>query len=333
MPIFKRKTIWWIDFTEPGGKRVRRSSCTKVKAEAQRLHDELKARAWRVSELGEKPRRTWDEAALKWLHETSDKKDHEGDKAKLRWLTLHLRGKTIDAIDRDVLMHLAELKREETSASTANRYTALLRAILRRAHGRWQWLDKVPTMELFAEPAGRERWLSAEQVERLLAELPDHQKLVVLFALATGLRQGNILDLEWDRVDMRRGVCWIHGAQTKNRQALHVALNETAMGVLRQAAGEHPTRVFTYHGRPLSWANTRAWRQALLRAGIENFRWHDLRHTWASWMIQGGVPEFILQRMGGWKSAEMVKRYAHLAPATLTLHASTIDRVFGTQRN
>lgn len=67
----------------------------------------------------------------------------------------------------------------------------------------------------------------------------------------------------------------------------------------------------------------------LVVAGIEDFRFHDLRHTWASWLIQSGVPLSVLQEMGGWESIEMVRRYAHLAPNHLTEHARKIDDIFG----
>lgn len=71
-----------------------------------------------------------------------------------------------------------------------------------------------------------------------------------------------------------------------------------------------------------------AWRAALARAGIEDFRFHDLRHTWAGWLIQAGVLLSALQEMGGWESIEMVQRYAHLAPNHLTEHAHHIDAIF-----
>ncbi len=71
-----------------------------------------------------------------------------------------------------------------------------------------------------------------------------------------------------------------------------------------------------------------AWKTGLRRAGIENFRFHDLRHTWASWLVQEGVPLSALQEMGGWESIEMVRRYAHLAPSHLTEHAQKIDALF-----
>lgn len=72
----------------------------------------------------------------------------------------------------------------------------------------------------------------------------------------------------------------------------------------------------------------RAWNAACRRAGIEDFRFNDLRHTWASWLIQSGVPLSVLQEMGGWESIEMVRRYAHLAPNHLTEHAKQIDSIF-----
>ncbi|NKG36097.1 hypothetical protein CAP43_15045 [Acinetobacter junii] len=77
-------------------------------------------------------------------------------------------------------------------------------------------------------------------------------------------------------------------------------------------------KAFTYRKKPIGNINTRAWRKALERAGIVNFRWHDLRHTWASWLVQNGTPLYDLQEMGGWQSSEMVRRYAHLAPANLS---------------
>ena len=75
-------------------------------------------------------------------------------------------------------------------------------------------------------------------------------------------------------------------------------------------------------------ANTKAWRAALVRAGISNFRWHDLRHTWATWHRQSGTPTHELQRLGGWQSSVMVERYAHLAPDHLANAANRLDAVF-----
>ncbi len=97
------------------------------------------------------------------------------------------------------------------------------------------------------------------------------------------------------------------------------------MSVLERQKGKHPIRVFTYSGKPLANVATRAWRRALVRAEIIDFRWHDLRHTWATWQRQAGTPTHELQRLGGWKSRVMVERYAHLAPEHLASAAGRID--------
>ncbi len=231
----------------------------------------------------------------------------------------------LDEITLDVLDGIKAEKLKVAGKPTVNRYLALIRAVLLRARDEWEWIDRTPKVKLFKEGPGRERSITAEQATTLLGELPAHQRDVVLFALATGLRQSNVLGLEWSHVNLDTGHAWVDAAQSKNRKPIAVPLNATALQVLRRQLGKHPERVFTYRGRPLAWGNTLAWRKALKRAGIENFRWHDLRHSWASWHRQAGTPTHELQRLGGWRSSVMVERYAHLAPDHLATAASRID--------
>lgn len=84
------------------------------------------------------------------------------------------------------------------------------------------------------------------------------------------------------------------------------------MIVIREQIGKHSTHVFSFRGNSVRQVNTKAWRGALQRAGITNFRWHDLRHTWASWHVQAGTPLYALQELGSWECLEMVRKYAHL---------------------
>lgn len=324
MSLYKRSGVWWIDFTTPSGERIRCSARTEERTQAKELHDKLKADAWRVCSLGERPKRTWDEAAYKWLIESQHKATHEEDKAKFRWLQQFLRGRILTEINREMIGTIAAVKADQSSHSTANRYLALIRAVLRKAAFEWEWLDRAPKVKLYREAKRRIRWITPEQAQTLLGELPEHQRDVVLFALATGLRQANVIGLEWPQVDLARGVAWIHADQAKGRRDIHVSLSSIALAVLERQAGKHETRVFTYQGKPIAWANTRAWRMALKRAGIADFRWHDLRHTWASWLVQHGTPLYVVQEMGAWESAEMVRRYAHLAPAHLAKHAEVV---------
>jgi integrase len=291
------------------------------------LHDKLKASLWDQERLGLKPKRSWREAVVRWLEETSDKATHQEDKKKLVWLHGYLGDLTLDQITLDVIDRIRSAKLKEVSKGTCNRYLALVRAILRRSRDEWEWIDKVPKVRLFKESNNRERSLTPDQAQRLITELPEHQREVVLFALATGLRQSNVLGLLWAQVNLDLCHAWIEGWQSKNRRPISVPLNATALAVLKRQVGKHPTRVFTYQGKPLNSANTRAWQAARKRAGIEDFRWHDLRHTWATWQRQAGTPTHELQRLGGWRTGAMVERYAHLAPDHLIAAARRLDSV------
>ena len=122
---------------------------------------------------------------------------------------------------------------------------------------------------------------------------------------------------------MRR-LAWIHPDQAKARKAIAVPLNAEAVAIIRGQIGGHVTHVFSFRGRPIRQVSTKAWYQALQRAGIENFRWHDLRHTWASWHVQNGTPLYALQELGGWESPEMVRRYAHFSAEHLAPHADRL---------
>lgn len=325
MSLFKRGKTWWIDFTTPGGERIRRSAETQDKTQAQELHDKLKAESWRIAKLGERPKRTWDEAAYRWLMESQHKKSHLEDVAKIRWLQQFFKGKFIDDLTRDVIAKVGELKLKETSPATANRLLALIRSIVRKAALDWEWIDKPPVIKLYREAKRRVRYLTPEQANALLRELPEHLADMVRFSLATGLRRANVTKLEWSQVDIARRVAWIHGDQAKAGKPIHVTLNATAIDMLTKQVGKHPKWVFTYKGKPVTQVTTKAWYKALDRAGIENFRWHDLRHTWASWLTQQGVPLNVIQEMGAWESSEMVKRYAHLAPEQFAQHARVVD--------
>ena len=195
MSLYKRGNTWWIRFTTPAGERIRCSASTADKAQAQECHDKLKVEAWRVQKLGEKPKYLWDDAGAKYLTETTHKRTHEEDRRKLRWLQQFVRGKPLNEISRVLIQEIGEIKAKESSPQTANRYLALIRAILRKAAYEWEWTEHVPKVRLYREPKRRVRWLTPEQAQRLLAELPIHQREVVLFALATGLRQSNVLKL------------------------------------------------------------------------------------------------------------------------------------------
>lgn len=326
MSLFKRQDspYWWVKLNHKG-RRIQQSTGTPDKARAREYHDKLKASLWDQERLGVKPSRTWNEAVVRYLAETSHKASKEADLAHLRWVDKFLGGLKLEQIDRELLDRIHEARKAGGAAnSTVNRTLEVVRAVLRRACNEWDWLAKVPRIRMLPEPNRRIRWLTRDEAERLIAELPEHLKAMVQFSLETGLRRANVTGLEWSQVDLARRTAWIHPDQAKARKAIAVPLSAAAVLVLRSQVGKHSTHVFSFRGKPVHQVNTKAWRLALQRAGIESFRWHDLRHTWASWHVQAGTPLHVLQELGGWECVEMVRKYAHLSTAHLTDY---VDRV------
>jgi len=294
---------------------------------AQEYHDRRKVELWEQNRLGIKPKHSWQEAVVRWLKETSEKASHRDDVSKLKWLHKFLGSLILDQITPLVISDIKDARIKEASKSTANRYLALIRSILIRSRDEWEWCDKVPKVKLYKEPSGRVRFITPAQVKVLLGELPRHQRDIVLFALQTGLRQSNVMSLEWANINLETSHMWVLADDSKNGDHISVPLSSQAMEVLQRQNGKHPVRVFTYNGKPISTANTRAWGSALERAGIENFRWHDLKHTWASWHRMNGTPTHELKQLGGWKSSAMVERYAHLASDHLSAAAARLDLI------
>lgn len=368
MSITQRNGIWHCHFFTPSGKRVRRSLGTTDKKQAQELHDRLKSEAWRVDSLQEKPARTFEECCIRWLNEKAHKRSLDDDKTKIEFFLQHFSGKEIGTITADEVYsavakmtnrkhrQIWESKRDAAirrnieppkykpipvSQATKSQHLSFMRSLLRVAANEWQWVDSAPVIKTRKPMSKRIRWLTRDEATRLIDCMPESFRPVVVFGLSTGLRRSNILDLEWSQVDMLRKVAWINPENAKGGKAIGVALNDTACRVLRDQIGKHSRWIFV-HTKPgnrpdgtkteavrkMRVDDNRAWSAGLKRAGIEDFRFHDLRHTWASWLIQSGVPLSALQEMGGWESIEMVRRYAHLAPNHLSEHARKIDLLF-----
>ena len=131
--------------------------------------------------------------------------------------------------------------------------------------------------------------------------------------------------LVWDRVDLKRRTAWID--QTKNGTPRGVPLNRDAVTVLEGELGKHPQYCFTFRGQPIGWElSNSGWVTAVRKAELQVFRFHDLRHTWASWHRQAGTSCDELKDLGGWKSRVMVDRYAKFATENLSQAAARIER-------
>ena len=325
MPLYRRpgSTHWWVRFSV-GGVRVRQSTGTSDKAAAERFETDARARAWRETHLGEVVK-TWADAASRWKIEKASKKSAWKDTQMLDWFCAVESFKTLPLaeITPDVIAAARAKLAEGLSKNTVNKYMALLRSVL-KASVDWGWLTTAPKVPMYALAPTDPRWITQKQFQKLLEHLPAHQADIALFAVLTGLRRSNITGLTWDRVDLKRGTAFIPGSQAKGARGIAVPLSTEAVKLLKRLQGTHETYVFTYHGKPVYQLVTKAWRDARDAAGLPGLRFHDLRHTWASWQVQAETPLHAVQALGGWASHTMVQRYAHLSPGLLKKYANSV---------
>ncbi|MBU9164232.1 site-specific integrase [Burkholderia multivorans] len=152
-----------------------------------------------------------------------------------------------------------------------------------------------------------------------------------IVAVATGMRESELFGLRVTQVDLAQRNAWITHAGAKSKRARPVPLNDDAMSVLERRMRTATDLVFTRgytrgDGPPklIRQIDKRDFARACQAAGMVNFNWHDLRHTWASWHVQRGTPLMVLKELGGWETIAMVQKYAHLAPSHLAQHAGTV---------
>lgn len=334
MPLYRRagSPHWWVRLSV-GGRRVRESTRTSDRAKAEALEAALHDRVWREVQLGQIVR-TWAQAAERWKTETASKRSADKDARMLRWFgeVKEFADLELADITPDVIAAARAKLREGLSENTVNKYLALVRSILRKAHHEWGWLAALPKVPMYRIRPPDPRWLTRPQFALLVAELPEHTADMARIAVMTGLRRSNITGLTWDRVDLKRRTAFIPATLAKGAAGISVPLSPEAVTVLKRWQGRHPTHVFCYTAdredakpAPVTQVATAAWRKAVKRAGIgEGFRFHDLRHTWASWQVQSETPLSILKELGGWASFSMVQRYSHLSPGHLRQYAGKI---------
>lgn len=244
---------------------------------------------------------------------------------------------------RDALSKKGRRDKPLTPASV-NRYLAALSHVFTVATEEWQWLSDSPTrlVRRMKEPRGRTRFLSDEERERLLEACRASGNIylypAVVLALSTGMRSGEIMNLTLDDVDLTRKRLILR--ETKNGEQRAVPLAAEALGQVREVVGlrrPDDTRLLFPSDRRLRPGTARRpielrapWNTALAKAGLKDFKFHDLRHTAASYLAMCGASLMEISAVLGHKTLQMVKRYSHLSdPHTATVVTRMNQRIFG----
>lgn len=216
---------------------------------------------------------------------------------------------------------------------TVNRELRMLRAMMNKAESEWGIrVAKISWGKVSCnEPAGRTRWLRDHEFKKLFAELPEHLRPPFIVSLMTGLRRRDVISLDWSQVDLSSKTihCMVKNRQGEKKPHI-VAISKPVEDVLMEIGPQTHGRVFLYQGKPFEWFD-QAWRKARERAGMSDLRWHDLRHTCASWMVQSGVAIEVVKEALGHADIKTTMRYAHHRTEAVAKAMDTVSkRIEGT---
>lgn len=330
------KGIWygeWNHYVDGQRKRIRRSSGTKIKAQAEEWHRKIDADLWRHFKLGEVVRH-WDDAVLSYLKNREDKASYDADLTRVEWLQDHLSGKRLEQINTALLTEVMNARREVVAPSTTNRMMNLISAILHHAE-ELEWIVRAPKIPKCDLEEPDPEYLTPEEVSALIKECarqPRTKHLVayITFAIATGQRMSNVTKMEWSQVNLANRTFTVKAKDSKNRKHLSIPLADDAIEVIRDQIGKHQTRVLTFRGKPFDRVNNRTLQSAAKRAGInKHVHNHLFRHTFASWHVMRGTSLYELMSLGGWSKIESVMIYAHLSAEHMLSAAANRDTIAG----
>jgi len=341
MGLYERGSVWWMSFVHQG-KQYRRSTETEDKKLAKRILDKVRGEIaegkWFEKLPGED--KTFREMMEKYMvkHSARNKtqKSHNRDRSLLDHLLESFGDLAIVEITPNLISeYKTERRNEGVAPQTINNETSLMSHAFNLAIKHWEWIKENPVKKVSKEKVNNliERWLTLEEEQQLLASSPRWLKEIITFAINTGLRLSEILDLKWSRVDMSRKTITILEEQ-KNKGKDTLPLSEGALTVLKERARvRHGETELVFSSRNATRIGSRnlqrAFYSALKKSGIEKLRFHDLRHTFATRLVQAGVDLYTVQKLGRWKNISMVMRYAHHYPESLRSGVEALDKIKG----
>ena len=213
-----------------------------------------------------------------------------------------------------------------------NRELSLMKHAFNLALKEWDWVKENPCcrVKMERENNERERVLGYDEEERLLEACPQWLSEIIIFALDTGAREGEILTLNVKSIDPFRRVATI--LQSKTGQYKTIPLTSRVFEILKnkiKVRNLHHDLVFpSENGTKITASNLgRAFRKALKKVGIEDFKFHDLRHSYASRLVQSGIDPYTIQRLLGHKDPKMVQRYAHHSVESLRIAVEALEKM------
>lgn len=334
--IYKRSTVWWIRYTGLDGKQKRESSFSKKFSDAQLLFADRqqaigKGEEPEIKKISNHTFRELSEKYLTWIYGRQNSAKTKGyiigqllsvfGDILLKRFNVQL----VDQLQTDLIS-------KEYKPSSNNKILNVLKHMFRKAT-EWEMvsedvLKRIYKVKPLRDDSKRLRYLSKEECQSLINACDPHLKPVVITALNSGMRRGEILNLEWDsNIDLKHGFILLNQDQTKNSERKEIPISETLRTTLQSITRRLDVPyVFYDHvtGKPYQDVK-RSFKTALRRSGIKDFHFHDLRHTFASHLVMAGVDITTVSKLLGHKSLNMTLRYSHLAPSHMVKAIGILD--------
>ncbi len=319
--LYKRSGVWHID-KQYRGRRICESTGESGLAEAEQYLTRKLEEIRQAVIYGVRPKRSFRQAATKYLNESQHKRRIADEATHLRQLDPFIGDLPIESVHMGTLQPFLEARRAQgIKAKSINLALGVVRHILNMAASEWldennlTWLPSPPKIKLLkVEDARKPYPLSWEEQWRLFQELPPHLARMALFKVNTGCREQEVCGLKWEWEvpvpELATSVFIIPGQRVKNGDERLVVLNRVARSVIEEVRGEHTEYVFTYRGKPVTAMNNTAWQTARDRAGLSPVRVHDLKHTFGRRLRAAGVSFEDRQDLLGHRSGRITTHYS-----------------------
>lgn len=334
--VYKRPDSkkYWINYAGPDGKTIRESTGSDKHRDAEALLIKRKRMVLegRHPELKGKKKHTFRDFAEKysaWMegrHRSANSKSYRIKDMVERFGNLPLSRFDTNLVET----YQTNLINKGLKPASVNKNISLLKAMINKAVD-WDMtvestLKKVRKVKALKENNKRLRYLSKEEIPLLIENCDKHLRPIVITALNTGMRKSEVLGLRWDMVDLKNGFILLDKTKNNARREIPIneTLRETLSGIIRRLDVPY---IFINPSEDKPYKDVKnSFRAALRRSGINNFHFHDLRHTFASHMVMSGVDITTIKELLGHKSLTMTLRYAHLAPGHKKMAVETLDR-------
>lgn len=333
MGLYRRKDspVWWMSFCV-NNRQYQRSTGTADKKLAEAILAKVKTQVFEgkwFPELEKKPEYTFTDLYKRYAEWAEGRqKSWKGSRGHMaRQLQRYFDNYLLNDFDVEIIEQFQsnELKRG-LNAGGVNRLVSLLKAMFTKAVD-WNMitedvLKRVRKVKAIKGERKILRYLTIEECQRLIDSCDSILKPVIVIALHTGMRRGEILNLKWTDIDMKHRFILLRDDSTKTSEKREIPISDTLFDTIRSL----PRRLDSdYIFNNISKDFRKRFASALKRAKISNFRFHDLRHTFASHLVMAGVDITTVSKLLGHKSLTMTLRYAHLAPSHLVEGVKKLD--------